>query len=207
MERERWPLLYRVVRETAKDFRPKYVHQQPWVLVAVLLGAALHDRPVAWACQRRHWSTTTRRPLELPSPATLRRRVDGIAVGLFGKAWEQRLRDQGTPALLAFVDGKPLPPIGNGKDPDACFGRGAGCGANGYKLHAIWSMRPGPEAWAITPRNGNEKAVAQELIGQLTYGCSRLGGCNYDASYPYQAALARGYPLVTPFRKGAKPGG
>ena len=56
MERELWPLLYRFVREVARDVSQKYVQHQPWVLVAVMLWAALHDRPVSWACQRRHWS-------------------------------------------------------------------------------------------------------------------------------------------------------
>jgi hypothetical protein len=32
---------------------------------------------------------------------------------------EQRLRSSGHPALLAFLDGKPLPVGGNSKDPDA----------------------------------------------------------------------------------------
>jgi hypothetical protein len=206
MERELWPLLYRLLRETAKDFRQKYVHYQPWVLVAVLLWAALHDRPVSWACQRRHWSTTTLRPPKLPSAATLSRRVDGVAVGLFWKALEQRLRRQGTPALIAVVDGKPLPIGGNSKDPDARFGHGAGCVAKGYKLHTIWSTRPVPETWTVTPLNANEKAVAKELIGQLAYGGYLLGDGNYDASYVYDAAFAQGYQLVAPFRKGRAPG-
>ena len=206
MERELWPLLYRLVRETAKDFRQKYVHYQPWILVAVTLWAALHDRPISWACQCRHWSTTTLRPLQLPSPATLSRRVDGVAVGLFWQALEQRIRNQGTPALLAFIDGKPLPIGGNGKDPDARFGRGAGCVAKGYKLHTIWSTRSVPETWTITPMNGNEKGVAKELIGQLKYGGYLLGDGNYDASYVYDAAFAQGYQLVAPFRKAKEPG-
>jgi hypothetical protein len=70
MERELWPLLYRLLRATAKDFHQKYVQYQPWGLVAVFCWAALHDRPVAWACQRRHWSTTTLQPPRLPSAAT-----------------------------------------------------------------------------------------------------------------------------------------
>jgi len=206
MERELWPVLYRLLRETAKDFRQKYVQFQPWVLVAVLLWAALHDRPVSWACQRRHWSTSTLRPPRLPSAATLSRRIDGVGVGLFWRALEQRIRDRGPPALVAFVDGKPLPIGGDGKDPDARFGRGAGCVAKGYKLHAIWSTRPVPEAWDVTPLNGDEKAVARALVGQLTYGGYLLGDGNYDASSVYDAAYARGYQLVAPHRKAANPG-
>ena len=206
MERELWPLLYRLLTQTAKDFHQKYVQYQPWVLVAVLLWAALHDRPISWACQRRHWSTTTLRPARLPSPATLSRRVDGVGVGLFWAALERRIRRQGTPALLAFVDGKPLPIGGNGKDPDARFGRGAGCIAKGYKLHAVWSTRPVPETWELTPLNANEKAVAARLSGQLQYGGYLLADGNFDASYVYDAAFARGYQLVAPFRKADKPG-
>ena len=78
MERELWPPLYRLLRDVAKDFHQKYVQYQPWVLVAVMLWAALHDRPVCWACQRRHWSTTTLKPPRLPSPSTLSRRLDAV---------------------------------------------------------------------------------------------------------------------------------
>jgi hypothetical protein len=206
MERELWPLLYRWLRETAKDFRQKYVQYQPWVLVAVFLWAALHDRPVSWACQRRHWSTTTLRPWRLPSASTLSRRIDRVAVGMLWRALEQRLRDSGQPALVAFVDGKPLPVGGNSKDPDARFGRGAGCVAKGYKLHAIWTTRGVPEAWDVTALNANEKAVAQELVKQLGHGGYLLGDGNYDASYLYDAAAAQGYQLVAPFRECRQPG-
>ena len=60
MERELWPLLYPLLREVASDVRQKYVQLQPWLLIAVALWAALHDRPLSWACQRRHWSTPDR---------------------------------------------------------------------------------------------------------------------------------------------------
>lgn len=206
MERELWPVLYRLLRETAKDFHQKYVQIPGWVVLAVMLWAAVHDRPVSWACQPRHWSTTTRRPWRLPSPATMSRRIDSVGVGLLWRALEQRLRDSGPPALLAFVDGKPLPVGGNSKDPDARFGRGAGSVAKGYKLHAVWSTRSVPEAWTVTPLNANEKAVAKALIGHLTYGGYLLADGNYDASYVYDAAAARGYQLVAPFRKGKNPG-
>jgi DDE family transposase len=206
MERELRTPLYRLLKEVAKDFRQKYVQYQPWVLVAVMLWAALHDRPASWACERRHWSTTTLKPWRLPSPSTLSRRLDGVAVGLFWAALERRVREQGRPALVAFVDGKPLPIGGCGKDPDARFGRGAGCVAKGYKLHAVWSTRAVPEAWEVTPMNANEKAVAERLADQLGYGGYLLADGNFDASYVYDAAMARGYQLVTPLPAGENPG-
>lgn len=206
MERELWPPLYRLLQEVAKDFRQKYVQMQPWVLVAVMLWAALHDRPVSWACQPRHWSTTTLKPCHLPSAATMSRRIDGVAVGLLWRPLERRPRDGGQPALVAFVDGKPLPVGGNSKNPDARFGRGAGCVAKGYKPHTVWSNRAMPEAWEVTPLNANEKAVAEALIGRLEYGGYLLGDGNYDASYVYDAAWAGGYQLVAPCRKAKAPG-
>jgi hypothetical protein len=206
MERELWPPLYRVLREVGKAHRQKYVTYQPWLLLALFLWAALHDRPVAWACQRRHWSTTTLKPWRLPSRSTVTRRVDGIACGVVWAALERRLRDTGQLALLAFLDGKPLPIGGCGKDPDARVGRGAGVFAKGYKLHAVWSARPVPEAWTVTPLNANEKAVGRDLIGQLTHAGYLLADGNYDASYLYDAAWARGYQLLAPCRKAKRPG-
>jgi Transposase DDE domain len=206
MERELWPPLYRLLQDTARDVRQKYVQHQPWVLVAVLLWAALHDRPVSWACQRRHWSTTTLRPARIPSAATLSRRADGVAVGLFWRELERRLRATGDPALVAAVDGKPLPVGGDSKDPAARFGRGAGCVARGYKLHAVWSTRAVPEAWEVTPLDECEKAVAGRLFGQLGHGGYLLADGNYDASWLYDAADRAGYRLVARCRAAANPG-
>lgn len=206
MERELWPLLYRHLKEVAKDFSQKYVQIQPWVLVATFLWAALHDRPVCWACDKHNWSTTRLRPKRLPSPATLSRRLDKAGVGLFWHHLEQRLRGDGSPALVAFLDGKPLTISGVSKDPDAGYGRAAACKAKGYKLHTIWSNRPLPEAWEVTPMNTCEKAVARRLIPQLVHGGYLLADGNYDASDLYDLAFRQGYRLVAAHRKGKKPG-
>jgi hypothetical protein len=206
MERELWPPLYRLIQEVARTFSQKYVQHQPWVLVAVMLWAALHDRPVAWACQPRHWSTTRLRPARLPSPRTISRRLDGVAVGLFWRALADHARGAGPPALVAFVDGKPLLVGGCSKDPDAAFGRAAGHVGKGYKLHAVWSTRPLPEAWEVTPLNGCEKAAARRLAAQLGYGGYLLADGNYDASPVYDAAGAAGYQLVARYRAAKNPG-
>ena len=198
MERELWPPLYRLLREVARDFRQKNVTYQPWVLVAVLLWASLHDRTIRWACQRRHWSTTTLRPARLPSPSTLSRRLYGVGTGLFLRALEQRLRDTQDPRLLAVLDGKPLPVSRVSKDKDARVGRGAGGMAKGYKLHAVWSSRPMPEAWEVTPLNVHELTVADHLIGQLRHTGYLLADGNYDSGPLADRAMACGYQLVAP---------
>jgi hypothetical protein len=206
MERELWPLLYQHLKEVAKGFSQKYVQYQPGVLVAVFLWAALHDRPVCWACDARNWSTTRLRPARLPSPATLSRRIDGLGVGLFWRQLQERLRGDGHPGLVAFLDGKPLPISGVSKDKDAGYGRAAACKARGYKLHAVWSSRPLPEAWEVTPMNTCEKAVARRLIPRLGHGGYLLADGNYDASDLYDLAFGRGYRLIAAHRKGKKPG-
>jgi hypothetical protein len=198
--------LYHTLREVAKDFRQKYVSYQPGVLAAVLLWAALHDRPLSWACNPRHWSTTRLRPARLPSASTLSRRVDGLAVGAFLRLVEQRLRQRGEPRLLSLLDGKPLPVSGVSKDPDARWGRGAGGKAKGYKLHTLWSGRPLPEAWEVTPLPEAESVVGQRLLRQTPGAGYVLADGNYDSSPLFDEAAAQGYQLVAPLPTNAGQG-
>lgn len=205
MERELWAKLYHWVRVTAQEVHQKYVQIQPWVIVATMLWAALHDRPIAWACDPRNWSTTRLKPMRIPSEATMSRRSDSVATGLFWTRLEQYLR-QSEPSVLAYLDGKPLPIGGNSKDPDAGYGRAAGGFAKGYKLHTVWSKSNLPDAWEVTPMNVSEKTVAYRLIGQLHGGGYLLADGNYDASYLYDRAFEYGYQLMAPHRKAKDPG-
>ena len=209
MERELWPLLYRTVRTVAADFRQKYVQIPGWVLLLTALWAALHDRPVVWATASANWSTTRLRPHRLPSQATLSRRLDGVGLGLLWRAVEERLRQQSAehPALVAFLDGKPLPVGGASKDPEARPGRGVNGFARGYKLHAIWSNRALPETWELTAMNAGEPTVARRLIPQLTAGGYLLADGNYDGSLLFDQAARQGYQLVTPLPHGTAGGG
>ena len=147
MERELWPLLYRYVQRTAGDVREKFVQMQPWIIVATMLWAVLHDRPVSWACDERNWSTTRLRPLRIPSAPTMSRRVDSEKTKRFWMKLEQHLRQSNDPRLLAFLDGKPLPVGGNSKDPDA-----------------RWAVEPA--AWP--------KAINCTRFGRMTF-CPKLG--------------------------------
>ena len=204
MERELWPVLYRTVREVARDFGQKYVQIPGWILVVTMLWASLHDRPVSWACRAVNWGTTRLRPTRLPSAATMSRRVDGVTVGFLWRAVEQRLRALSAdyPALTAFLDGKPLEVGGATKDPDARYGRAAGTRGKGYKLHTIWSNRAMPEAWEVTPLNVGETTVAARLIPQSNGSGYLLGDGNYDSSVLFDVAWRSGYQLVTPLPRG-----
>lgn len=208
MERELWPILYRNVRAVAQGFHQKYVQIPGWILVLTMLWAALHDRPVAWACKTKNWSTTRLRLPRLPSGRTMSRRVDGVALGLLWRAIEQRLRESSAmnPALLAFLDAKPLTVGGATKDPDARYGRAAGVMAKGYKLHTVWSTRAMPETWELTPLNVGETTVAGRLLPQLSGGGYLVADGNYDSSELFDLAWHQGYQMLTPLPKGQKPG-
>ncbi len=200
MERELWPVLYRIVREVSGAFCQKYVQIPGWVILLTMLWAALHDRPVSWACREENWRTTNKRPPHLPSPATMSRRVDDVNLGWLWRAVEQRWRQEGpSNSWLSFLDGKPLPIGGCSKDPDARYGRGSGGIAKGYKLHAVWSNGVVPEAWAVTPLNLTEATVAQrDLLPQIQGWGFLLADGSYDVNAVFDLAWQHGYQLVTP---------
>lgn len=95
MERELWPRIYHDLRAVARGTHQKGVHFHPWVIAAVLLWAAVHDRPVNWACDPRNWSTTRLRPAELPSAATVSRRAKATVFAVFLNCLSGRLRGAG----------------------------------------------------------------------------------------------------------------
>ena len=196
MERELWPPLYHGLMAAARDFRQKYVQHQPWAVAAVLLWAALHDRPVAWACDRRNWATTRLRPARLPSQPTVSRRTRRSAFGLFLTFLADRLRGGGLPGLALAIDGRPLLVGGCSHDPDARFGRAAGHLGRGYKLHCVWGARPLPEAWEVAPLNDHEVNAGERLVARLGGGGYLLADGNYDANRLFDAAAAAGYQLV-----------
>ncbi|HUQ69828.1 MAG TPA: transposase [Planctomycetaceae bacterium] len=172
---------------------------QPWVIVLVLVWAALHDRPVSWACQPKNWRTTTFQPWKLPSDSTLSARAKTAGIALFLRALEERLRNVWPPHLVARLDGKSLPVGGATKDRTARYGRAAGVMAKGYKLHAVWAGRPMPETWDVTPLNAAEVKVAEAaLVPQLQGGGYLLADGSYDSSPLHAAAAKRNYQLVAP---------
>lgn len=192
MERELWPRVYHELREVGRRTRQKDVTYQPWVIAAVLLWAAVHDRPVSWACDPRHWSTTRLRPAKIPSASTLSRRPRRTAFAVFLNRVAERLRGDGPPEWELIIDGKPLPVGRCSKDRDAR----SGALGRGYKLHAIWGRRPWPEAWEVTAMREYEGAVAVRLLGPLRGAGVLLADGNYEAGPVYDASAESGYQLL-----------
>jgi hypothetical protein len=170
------------------------VHYPPGVIAAVLLWAAIHDRPVGWACDPTHWSTTRLRPVEIPSAATVSRRTRRIGIVVVLNATAARLRGDGPPAWTLIVDGKPLPVGHCSKDRDARSGpRGPG-----YKLHTVWGTKPFPDEWAVTSLRPYEGAVAEDSLSRIHGFGYLLADGNYEASRLYDAADRAGYQWLAP---------
>ena len=198
MERELWPRLYHLVMEVGQTLRLIDVTYQPHIIVLVWLWAALHDRPVSWACDEKNWTTTTLRPATLPDPSTLSRRLRRVDTAMLMRALVERVRQEEDPRLAAVIDAKPLPVGGASQDPEARCGRGAGMWAKGYKFYAIWGGRPVPETYRIYSMNINEDIVGEEMIPDLDGGGYLLGDGEYDANAVFDAAGAAGYQLLAP---------
>jgi hypothetical protein len=115
----------------------------------------------------------------------------------------ERLNGKAKPALVKVVDGKPLELPNHTTDPDATWGRGVSRMAVGYKIHAIWSGNPMPDALAITSLNVCEKRMAARLIGRVRGGGYLLGDAHYDASWLFDYCRHHCHQLVCPR---AKPG-
>ena len=109
MERELWPRLYHLIMEVGQTLRLIDVSFRRHIIVLVFFWVALHERPVKWACNPRHWSTTTLRPGRLPSPSTLSRRLRRVDTAMLMRALVERLCQGEDPRLIALIDGKPLP--------------------------------------------------------------------------------------------------
>src|SRR5215467_11869840 len=109
MERELWKVVYAALKKVARRFDQRYVQIHAWRIAAVLLWAALHDRPVCWACDKRNWATTRLKPGHLPSETTMSRRAKKTSFALFLSAPADELRGTGPPAWELTLDGEPLP--------------------------------------------------------------------------------------------------
>ena len=192
MERELWKVVYTRLKKVARLFHQKYVQLQPWRIAAVLLWAALHDRPVEWACDKRNWATTRKKPGRLPSRSTMSRRAQKTSFALFLNALTNELRGSGPPAWELVIDGKPLPVGKCSKDPDARSNQHG----RGYKLHAIWGTKCMPEAWEVTAARENEGAVALRLLAQVQGKGFVYGDGSYEDNRVYDAAGGSGYLLL-----------
>lgn len=174
-------------------------------VLEVYLWAALHDRPVCWACDARHWPPGTRRGA-LPSASTVSRRMRLDRVLTLLERVRARLDAPDQPGLVAIVDGKALAIGPHSHDDQSGYGRATGRKARGYKLYAVVSVGQKLLAWRIAPMHVDERTMARRMLKQLPPLAYLLGDSNYDANRLFDACLEHDIELRAPRRYGVRRG-
>lgn len=203
MEHQLWKMILSVMAEIDKPRRRTREDFSAEDIVITFLWAVLHDRPVSWACQRRHWPIPERRRPR-PSPSTMSRRLRTPAVRRLLEQLEQRvLAPSVDRPLLWMVDGKPLVISGCSKDRQAGYGRAAGGKAKGYKLHAIVGGDGSIAAWRVAPMNKDERVMAGRMLRTTPLQGYLLADSNYDSNQLHELCDRRGnLQLLCPRRYG-----
>jgi hypothetical protein len=204
MEDELFALLYRLVCEEAKlRIRSKGCRHSDRLILLVFFWAVLHDRPISWACQIRHWSSQYQW-LQLPSQPTMSRRLRRLSLILLMMGLYHRLRQvpqdpgQVLPGLCRRIDSKPLVVGGFSKDRDARRGYATGGMARGYKCFAAWGRAVVPDGFGLGPMNQADPNGAGKLIDTLEGTGYLLADAGHDVNPLHQQAADRGFQLLTP---------
>lgn len=169
-------------------------------ILEVYLWAVLHDRPVSWACDASNWPRGTRRG-PLPSVSAVSRRMRTARMTRLIERVRCALQGEDD-ALVASIDGKPMPIGPHSHDRQSGYGRAASGKARGYKLHAIVSVTGRVLAWRVAPMHADERTMARRMLRDLTHTGYLLADANYDSNKLFDQAIARGVQLLTPRRFG-----
>lgn len=200
MDRELWRIIARHLSYLTRTTRDGDFQHPTARILRVYLWAVLHDRPVYWACDRRHWAGI-KPPRVLPDQSTMSRRLARPETQRMLQALLERLQPAQHGALVMRIDGKPLPVAKHSCDRRATIGRGAGGFQKGYKLHAIYAENNRPIAYRVAPMNVDERVVAKQLLEATPLGEGYLlADANYETNPLYDQAAQIGRVLVTPRR-------
>jgi hypothetical protein len=208
MEDELLSLLYRILDELSGFKRAPRQQFSGGVVALVYFWAVLNDRPMNWACDKRHWRRPDLLP-RLPSPSTLCNRRRDPSVQKLIDALERRvLQLQSATQLGCFIlDAKPLTVSSYSKDPHARLGYAYDGIARGYKLFALTDHRGNFISYRVGAMNCAEPVIARRLIGRIEQPGYILGDGIYD-SVPLHAAVAshrHTLQLIAPRKKPQRP--
>jgi len=202
MEHQLWNSIVALLAEVDKPLSATAFDFSDERIVEVWYWAVINDRPVSWACQRRHWPLPLRRR-RLPSDATMSRRLRSASVLALLKRLQRRVTAPPKPGLFWMIDGKPLVIGGCSKDKQAGYGRAAGGKAKGYKVHALIGSDGSLAAWRIAPMNKDERVMAKRLLQESDIQGYVVADSNYDSNKLHEVCVRKGnLQLVTPRRYG-----
>lgn len=208
MERDIWNRITKAINRIKPTRLRNEVYTNREVL-AVLLWANLHDRPISWACKRSSWPMQAWRR-RLPDQSTMSRRLRHRDIAVLQRHVLSLIQEDGSDAtMVTIIDGKALQLSENTRDPDARTGRGVGGYAKGYKLHALIDDKWRVLAWRVRPLNVAECLVAQDLLRdaarspilKLAPKTIVLGDASYDSNRLHLRAATLGLRMIAPRRK------
>jgi len=207
MDDERFHILYLLIRELSPP-RPKRYQYRDGDILLVVLWAALRQKPVSWACERRN-APRDWRGLALPSQSLVSRRARSDSVNALLDLAILHLQQQALAALSLVgcwkVDAKGFIVSRYSKDKHAKWGYCCGGKARGYKLFLLVDARGTPIAWHVDAMNIAESVVARQLIEHIDRPGYLLGDAIYDSNELYQLAIAKQVQLVAPRKEPHKP--
>jgi hypothetical protein len=201
MDKKVWSIITKMIVSVNRSLeqtgrRPRY---SDVLILRMYLWAVWHDRPMCWACDRRHYETLFR-PRVLPSVSQFSRRLKTERIEKMIQAVHERLIQTHTLSKLSFFDGKALAVSKHSRDKDAKKGYADGSFRKGYKLHA-WATQDGRiPRFRVLPMNCGEPNTARELTDLIPHGSLVLADANYDSGKLYQAVDDRNSQLLTPLK-------
>jgi DDE family transposase len=199
MEDRLWNIVCDIVPVDKLEVRQKYSARE---ILLVMLWAALHDRPIHWACQAENWPAV-RQPAPLPHPSTVSRRRRKPGVEELLNRCHAKFLEFLTAAEArggwAVIDGMPLTVSDFSKDPDARNGRAYRHWGRGYKLHAVFNSQGVVLRFDVCSLNVNERVAARRLLPGLERHVRRiLADGNYDGKPLHQCLEGCHLKLYTP---------
>jgi hypothetical protein len=176
-------------------------------IVLVALWAALHDRPVSWACRRENWPTARHRR-RLPDQSTMSRRLRTRPVlALIELLLAAAAHVGAAPSRCAALDGRAMVVSRYTGDRHALKGWGRGRFELGYKLHALVDAHTGRLLeHLVAPLNVAESVAARVLLrravakGLLAKDAVVLADANYDSNKLHRCAASLRLRLIAPRR-------
>jgi hypothetical protein len=199
MEAKVYRVLLAVVMSLVPVRRARQRFDDRWIIM-VYLWSVINDRPVSWACDERNWSKA-QLDRELPSNATMSRRLRTLGVLQLLECFLMKLTDALPVPLVKTVDSKPMLVGAYSKDRDAKRGRlSQGQFARGYRLHALCHDRA-VRSWLLASMNQNDSAIGPHLLARLEGGGGYAVADNaYDTNDCHQQAFHADHQLIAPAR-------
>lgn len=201
MEHQLWKAILAELRPLCEKHFDPCQHFSIFEILQVWFWAVVHDRPISWAVQRRHWPPYLHH-VPLPSNSTMCRRLRSRHLLQVMKDAAKRVLRSDEPSLVWKIDGKPLV-IGNAsQDRQAGYGPAVSGQAKGYKLHLILGLSGQIADWRAAPMNKDERVMAERMISQCSLQGYVTADGQYDTTTLHRLCDSQGsLQLVSPRRK------